>query len=66
MALVSLDRGSHLLPPVRKTGRFLVNVLGADQASLARAFGKKGGPGSLPACRGKSITPSHVFQEHRG
>lgn len=47
MVLVSLDRGSDLLALVRETGRFGVNVLGADQAAVALAFAKKGGPGKF-------------------
>ena len=43
MVLVSLDRGSDLLALVRATGRFGVNVLGADQAPLALVFARKGG-----------------------
>lgn len=40
--LVSLDLGSDLLALIRNTGRFGVNVLGADQAELALAFARKG------------------------
>lgn len=42
MVLVSLDRGSDLLEIVRRTGRFGLNVLGADHAALALAFARKG------------------------
>lgn len=47
MVLVSLDRGSELLALIRRTRRFGVNLLGADQAALALAFAKKGGPGKF-------------------
>ncbi|MGW5515080.1 flavin reductase family protein [Nocardia africana] len=43
MVLVSLDRGSETLELVRETGRFGLNILGADQASTALSFAKKGG-----------------------
>lgn len=42
MILVALDRGSDLLALVRNTGRFGVNVLGSDQAGLAKRFARKG------------------------
>jgi flavin reductase (DIM6/NTAB) family NADH-FMN oxidoreductase RutF len=42
MVLVSLDLGSDLLEMVRRTGRFGVNVLGADSAAHALAFARKG------------------------
>jgi flavin reductase (DIM6/NTAB) family NADH-FMN oxidoreductase RutF len=42
MVLVSLDRGSDLLDMVTRTGRFAVNVLGADSAAHALAFARKG------------------------
>lgn len=42
MALVSLDRDSDLLRYVRETGKFGLNVLGADQTRLATAFAGKG------------------------
>lgn len=51
MVLVSLDRGSDLLALVRETGRFGVNVLGADQSRLALAFAKKGGTGKFSGIR---------------
>lgn len=43
MVLVALNRGSRLLAAVRSSGRFGVNVLGAEQAQLALAFASKGG-----------------------
>lgn len=51
MVLVSLDRGSDLLVVVRESGRFAVNVLGADQASIALAFARKGGTGKFQGVR---------------
>lgn len=42
MVLVSLDRASDLLAHIRASGEFGVNVLGAGQAALARAFARKG------------------------
>lgn len=42
MVLVALDRGSELLALVRAEGRFGLNVLGADQASCAARFARKG------------------------
>src|SRR6185312_3905187 len=42
MVLVSLDRGSELLEVVRSTGRFGLNVMGAEQASVAAGFARKG------------------------
>jgi len=44
MALVSLDRGSDLLPAVRTSGTFGLNVLARGQAVLAARFARKGGP----------------------
>ena len=51
MVLVSLDRGSDLLALVQETRRFGVNVLGADQSSLALAFARKGGTGKFNGVR---------------
>src|SRR4051794_26084113 len=51
MVLVSLDRGSDLLALVRETGRFGVNVLGAEQSALALAFARKGGTGKFSGVR---------------
>jgi flavin reductase (DIM6/NTAB) family NADH-FMN oxidoreductase RutF len=42
MVLVALDRTSDLLRHIRASGEFGVNVLGAGQAALARAFARKG------------------------
>ncbi|MDT4935755.1 MAG: hypothetical protein QOK11_3647 [Pseudonocardiales bacterium] len=42
MVLVSLDRGSDLLEIIRRTGRFGLNVLGADHVALALSFARKG------------------------
>ncbi|MGY1840186.1 MULTISPECIES: flavin reductase family protein [unclassified Modestobacter] len=47
MVLVSLDRGSELLALLRESGRFGVNVLGADHSSLALTFARKGGTGKF-------------------
>jgi flavin reductase (DIM6/NTAB) family NADH-FMN oxidoreductase RutF len=47
MVLVSLDRGSELLALVQASGRFGVNLLGADQSELALAFAHKGGAGKF-------------------
>ncbi|MFI5612615.1 flavin reductase family protein [Amycolatopsis sp. NPDC051903] len=41
MVLVSLDKTSRLLGLIRRSGRFGVNVLGADQAGTAVTFAKK-------------------------
>ncbi|MBF6148392.1 flavin reductase family protein [Nocardia nova] len=43
MVLVSLDRRSETLELVRASGRFGLNILGADQAATAVSFAKKGG-----------------------
>ncbi|MFF1376157.1 flavin reductase family protein [Streptomyces sp. NPDC058308] len=43
MVLVSLDRRSRTLEVIRQTGRFGLNVLGADQDDLAMSFASKGG-----------------------
>ena len=51
MVLVCLDRGSDLLVVVRESGRFAVNVLGADQAPTALAFARKGGAGKFQGVR---------------
>jgi flavin reductase (DIM6/NTAB) family NADH-FMN oxidoreductase RutF len=51
MVLVSLDRGSDLLALIRESGRFGVNVLGADQSQLALSFAKKGGTGKFNGVR---------------
>lgn len=42
MVLVSLDNKSTLLDIIRRTGRFGLNVLSTDQASLANIFATKG------------------------
>jgi len=42
MVLVCLDRGSELLEVVRSTGRFGLNVMGAEQSALAGGFARKG------------------------
>ena len=47
MVLVSLDRSSDLLARVQQTRRFVVNVLGVQQAGLALAFARKGGSGKF-------------------
>jgi flavin reductase (DIM6/NTAB) family NADH-FMN oxidoreductase RutF len=41
LMLVCLDRGSRTLAAVRSSGRFSVNVLGAGDEQLARAFASK-------------------------
>jgi flavin reductase (DIM6/NTAB) family NADH-FMN oxidoreductase RutF len=51
MVLVSLDRQSELLSLIRESGRFGVNVLGADQSALALAFARKGGTGKFNGVR---------------
>ncbi|MFH9821152.1 flavin reductase family protein [Streptomyces sp. NPDC017230] len=42
MVLVSLDRRSHLLAVIRRSGRFGLNILGAHQADLASVFARSG------------------------
>jgi flavin reductase (DIM6/NTAB) family NADH-FMN oxidoreductase RutF len=42
MVLVSLDQTSDLLRIVRDAGTFGLNILGAEQVSLARTFATKG------------------------
>ncbi|MGW5151789.1 flavin reductase family protein [Rhodococcus koreensis] len=51
MVLVSLDRGSETLELVRASGRFGLNILGADQAATALSFAKKGGVGKFHGTR---------------
>ena len=41
MALVCIENDSRTLPIVRETGRFALNVLGADQEDLAAVFASK-------------------------
>jgi flavin reductase (DIM6/NTAB) family NADH-FMN oxidoreductase RutF len=41
LLLVCFDNDARTLPVVRRTGRFGVNVLGADQEALARLFASK-------------------------
>jgi flavin reductase (DIM6/NTAB) family NADH-FMN oxidoreductase RutF len=41
LLLVCFDNEARTLPVVRRTGRFGVNVLGADQEDLARLFASK-------------------------
>jgi flavin reductase (DIM6/NTAB) family NADH-FMN oxidoreductase RutF len=41
LLLVCFDNEARTLPVVRRTGRFGVNVLGADQEPLARLFASK-------------------------
>ncbi|WP_329381545.1 flavin reductase family protein [Streptomyces sp. NBC_01351] len=43
MVLIALDRRSRTLDMIRESGRFGLNVLGADQDDLAMAFAAKGG-----------------------
>lgn len=43
MILIALDRRSRTLEMIRQSGRFGLNVLGADQDDLALAFAAKGG-----------------------
>ncbi|MFI6015453.1 flavin reductase family protein [Streptomyces sp. NPDC051243] len=43
MVLVSLDRRSRTLEAIRESGRFGLNVLGADQADLAMSFAARDG-----------------------
>jgi flavin reductase (DIM6/NTAB) family NADH-FMN oxidoreductase RutF len=43
MVLVSLDRRSRTLDAIRGSGRFGLNVLGADQAGTALSFATQGG-----------------------
>ncbi|MFG2981795.1 flavin reductase family protein [Streptomyces sp. NPDC048258] len=43
MLLIALDRRSKTLEVIRESGRFGLNVLGADQDDLAMAFAAKGG-----------------------
>ncbi|MEU6729364.1 flavin reductase family protein [Nonomuraea wenchangensis] len=42
MVLVALDLGSDLLQIIRRTRRFGLNVLSADQSGLAMTFARKG------------------------
>ncbi|MGW5105969.1 flavin reductase family protein [Nocardia sp. NPDC004123] len=51
MVLVSLDRGSETLELVRESGRFGLNILGADQAATALSFARKGGVGKFHGTR---------------
>lgn len=41
MVMVALDRSSRTLEVIRESGRFGLNVLGADQAGLAMSFATK-------------------------
>jgi flavin reductase (DIM6/NTAB) family NADH-FMN oxidoreductase RutF len=41
LVLVCFDNGSRTLPIVRMSGRFAVNLLGADQEPIARVFASK-------------------------
>ncbi|MEU0178139.1 flavin reductase family protein [Streptomyces massasporeus] len=43
MVMVSLDRGSRTLDAIRDSGRFGLNVLGADQDDLAMSFATRSG-----------------------
>ncbi|WP_306321420.1 MULTISPECIES: flavin reductase family protein [unclassified Streptomyces] len=47
MVMVSLDRRSSTLEVIRESGRFGLNVLGADQADLALTFASKQGIGKF-------------------
>jgi len=42
MVMIALDRNSNLLPVIRRTQSFGVNVLGADHHGVAAAFARKG------------------------
>lgn len=42
MVLIALDRTSRLLAVLRRTRRFALNVLAAEQADLATAFTRRG------------------------
>lgn len=56
MVLVSLDRRSRTLEVIRESGRFGLNVLGADQGGLAMSFAAKGGADKF---RGTSWSIEH-------
>lgn len=43
MVMASLDRGSRTLAAIRDSGRFGLNVLGADQDDLAMSFATRSG-----------------------
>ncbi|WP_290805651.1 flavin reductase family protein [Herbiconiux sp.] len=43
MVLVSLQESSNLLPPLRATGRFGLNVLAHDQSPIGAGFAKREG-----------------------
>jgi 3-hydroxy-9,10-secoandrosta-1,3,5(10)-triene-9,17-dione monooxygenase reductase component len=56
MVLVSIDRGSTSWPAIAESGRFVVNILSAEQEDIAKSFARSGGskfdgvewaPGSL-------------------
>lgn len=51
MVLVSLDRHSSLLPVLRQSGRFGLNVLASDQSALALRFARKGGSAKFAGAR---------------
>jgi flavin reductase (DIM6/NTAB) family NADH-FMN oxidoreductase RutF len=63
MVLVSLDRGSKTLQRIRETGRFGLNILGADQSEIALSFAKKGGLGKF---NGTGWTPDHEVPRIHG
>ncbi|MGV9945753.1 flavin reductase family protein [Rhodococcus aetherivorans] len=51
MVLVCLDHGSETLELIRDSGRFGLNILGADQSDTALSFAKKGGVGKFHGTR---------------
>ena len=44
MVLFTVMKSSRSWPHIRKTGRFSVNVLSAEQEEISAAFGRRGGP----------------------
>ena len=62
MLLICVDKTSHTWRMLEASGAFTVNILGAHQEDVSRAFAKKGEPeiGSLrgfPFVRGRTGTP---------
>lgn len=63
LVMVALDRGRFITPMVRETGRYAVNVLGADQQALSDCFAhapvRPGEPGREDFC-GAAWTPGPI------
>jgi flavin reductase (DIM6/NTAB) family NADH-FMN oxidoreductase RutF len=55
LVLVAIDRRRRIVPTLRKTGRYVVNILGEDQRNLSDCFA--GGPSPESGAADESHSP---------